>query len=348
MLLVVYWSLSMPALGQEIAFVVQQYPGQRNVTLRLVEPLGAPEEDLGPGTDGGGRSRAVLSSGAASVSLAGVVVQAGGHVILTVEALEITAGEHVAIVGPSGAGKSSLLGLLLGWHRPTEGTLAVDGTPLDGVALEALRACTVWVDPTVYLWNRSLRANVAYGLAEAPPSLDEALEWADLGDVVRRLPLGSATALGEAGALVSGGEGQRVRFARGLARVRPRLVILDEPFRGLAREQRHALLEKARRRWASATLLCVTHDIEETRAFPRALVVQDGRVSEDGPPNALAARPGSRYAALLDAEVRVRRAAWSTAGGAPWRRLRLEGGRVVTEPGGAIGPSVGEGGKEGT
>jgi ATP-binding cassette subfamily B protein len=327
-LLVVYWALSLPALGQELAFVVQQYPGQRNVTLRLVEPLGAPEEAADAAAPAG---HAAPADGPAGVALDGVVVQAAGHVILTVDTLRVAPGEHVAIVGPSGAGKSSLVGLLLGWHRPAAGTLAVDGAPLAGEALEALRARTVWVDPTVYLWNRPLPANVAYGLATppAPPELAAAIAEAELDETVRRLPRGADTALGEAGALVSGGEGQRVRLARGIARPAARLVILDEPFRGLARDQRQALMVRARARWAEATLLCVTHDIEETRAFPRVLVVADGRVVEDGAPAALLARPGSRYAALLEAEARVRRAAWSSAGATPWRRLRLRAGRVV-------------------
>ena len=91
-----------------------------------------------------------------------------------------------------------------------------------------------------------------------------------------------------------------MRFGRGVLRPRPALVILDEPFRGLAREQRAALLARARRRWSDATLLCVTHDIGETERFARVLVVADGKIVEDGAPDALRARPGSRYAALLD------------------------------------------------
>jgi ATP-binding cassette subfamily B protein len=327
-LLVVYWSLTLPALGQEIAALVQQYPGQRSVTLRLVEPLGAPEEAPGvggaPGAEVGGPAR---------VQLADVVVRAAGHTILTVGALSIGAGEHVAIVGPSGAGKSSFVGLLLGWHRAAAGALSVDGAPLTGEALEQLRRGTIWVDPSVYLWNRSLHENLAYGLAAAPPSLEAAIAEADLAEVVERLPRGAESALGEGGALLSGGEGQRVRFGRGVARDRPRLVVLDEPFRGLTRDQRRVLLERARGRWADATLLCVTHDIQETRAFPRVLVVADGGIVEDGTPGALAARSGSRYAALIEAEDRVRRAAWSRGGTVAWRRLTMQGGRVVEQGG---------------
>jgi ATP-binding cassette subfamily B protein len=148
---------------------------------------------------------------------------------------------------------------------------------------------------------------------------------ADLEGVASRLPRGAETPLGEAGGLLSGGEGQRVRFGRGVLRPDPALVILDEPFRGLAREQRAALLARARRRWSDATLLCVTHDIGETERFARVLVVADGKIVEDGAPGALRARPDSRYATLLAAEERVRASSWSAAA---WRRLRLERGRL--------------------
>jgi ABC-type transport system involved in cytochrome bd biosynthesis fused ATPase/permease subunit len=106
-------------------------------------------------------------------------------------------------------------------------------------------------------------------------------------------------------------------------------VILDEPFRGLSRGQRAQLLSRARDRWSSATLICVTHDIEETQSFPRVLVMAEGRIAEDGAPSELLARAESRYRALAEAERRVMAASWSDA---VWRRVRLEGGRVAGTP----------------
>ena len=128
------------------------------------------------------------------VQLDDVRVVAGGHQILEVGALAIAPGEAVAIVGASGAGKSSLVGLLLGWHRPSTGTVRVDGAPLDGAGIEALRRRTVWIDPAVYLWNRSLADNLAFGLAATPEVLGAVLDEADLGEVVRRLPAGARDA----------------------------------------------------------------------------------------------------------------------------------------------------------
>ncbi|HEX5272711.1 MAG TPA: hypothetical protein VFW33_19575, partial [Gemmataceae bacterium] len=160
----------------------------------------------------------------------------------------------------------------------------------------------------------------------AGAAVGDVLSAAALHEVLQRLPNGLQTALGEGGGLVSGGEGQRVRLGRGLGRARARLVILDEPFRGLDREQRRGLLRRARAAWSGATLVCVTHDVGETRQFPRVLVVEGGRVVEDGPPEKLLGDPASRYAALLRAEEEARAGLW---GSAAWRRLRLEDGRVA-------------------
>jgi ATP-binding cassette subfamily B protein len=152
------------------------------------------------------------------------------------------------------------------------------------------------------------------------------IEAADLRRVLEQLPDGLQTPLGEGGALLSGGEGQRVRLGRALLRPGARLVILDEPFRGLDRERRRALMTRARELWREATLLCITHDVGETLAFERVLVVDGGRIVEDGAPSELAAQMNSRYRDLLDAEEAVRAGLWS---GAEWRRLRLDGGQLV-------------------
>jgi ATP-binding cassette subfamily B protein len=264
-------------------------------------------------------------SGAASIRIESVDLVAGGHDILRSLDLQIAAGEHVAIVGPSGAGKSSLIGLLLGWHRPAAGKVLVDAAELDPAGLIALRRQCAWIDPGVEIWNRSLLDNLLYaGDEHAAARVGEAMESAQLRGLARKLPEGLQTLLGESGGLLSGGEGQRVRLGRALLTETPRLALLDEPFRGLDRGQRRQLLDEARRWWAGTTLLCVTHDIEETLAFDRVLVIDHGRLAEDGRPEDLAARP-SRYRDLLEAERQVHASLWQ---GAEWRRLCVAGGRV--------------------
>jgi ATP-binding cassette subfamily B protein len=375
-LLLIYWALNLPALGQEINLLARQYPALRNITLRLVEPLGAAQSDIPAEAaadmagnvadnmagnvikraeaaaqtaitiipDGSDHQMVAadritveqqhrLAMGMAKpgenrpfIAMQGVSVKAAGHIILESIDLSIKAGEEIAIVGSSGAGKSSLAGLLLGWHRPADGQLLIDGAPLDDAALAALRSQTAWIDPAVQLWNRPLLNNLNYGAPSATAApLGQIIEQAELRSLLEKLPDGLQTPLGESGALVSGGEGQRVRFGRALLRPAVKLIIMDEPFRGLDRETRRELLARARRLWRGQTLLCITHDLNETRSFPRVIVIEGGRIVADGRPDALVEQPDSRYQALLHAEAAARERIWSTD---IWQRWRLEKGAL--------------------
>src|SRR2546428_5537945 len=107
-----------------------------------------------------------------------------------------------------------------------------------------------------------------------------------------------------------------------------RLVILDEPFTGLEREIRRRLLARVRKQWAEATLLCVTHDVSDTKAFDRVLVLERGRVIEDGEPTRLSEQLNSRYHALLEAEEALREGSWSSG---RWRRLWLDNGQLADQ-----------------
>jgi ATP-binding cassette subfamily B protein len=325
-LLLVHWALNLPVLGQELALAARQYPSLRNLTLRLLEPLGAREDGESPAIPapagepsaprGGGDSVDGDSTSTSGVALAlrGVSVVTAGHTVLRDVDLELPAGAHVAVVGASGAGKSTLAGLFLGWHRPQAGTLTVDGAPLDGALLARLRRATAWIDPAVQLWNRPLIDNLRYGAGpggEAPGALAVALDAADLRGVLQLLPDGFQTPLGEGGGLMSGGEGQRVRLGRAILRRGVRLVILDEAFRGLDRAARRALFARARALWPSATLICITHDVTETLDFPRVLVIDGGRLVEDGDPGVLRERP-SLYRTMLETEARLQREVWQS------------------------------------
>jgi ATP-binding cassette subfamily B protein len=335
-LLLAYWALQLPVLGEEIALVAQQYPMNRNLLLRLLEPLGAPEErtteerePISSLVTDGVVPRHLLrkETGGVAVTFDRVTVHAAGQTILQDICLHIEAGSQVAIVGASGAGKSSLVGLLLGWHRPASGQLCVDGERLDSARLDRLRNETAWVDPAIQLWNRTLLRNLLYGRqADVSAQMGAALCEADLYGVLQRLPDGLQTVLGEGGGLVSGGEGQRVRLGRAFLRAPVHLAILDEPFRGLDHAKRRDLLRRARQLWQGVTLLCITHDVAETRGFERVIVVDAGRIVEDGAPAQLEADPTSHYRALLDAEQTVRTGLWSKA---VWQRLRLEDGQVI-------------------
>ena len=336
LLLLVYWLLIIPRLCESMAQTFRQYAGYRNITLRVMEPLGVTEQEnaLGDGAD-------TAQQGPVAIDYESVWVKAGGHFILNDINLHIAPGEHVAIVGRSGAGKSGLVGILLGWLQPMHGQVLINGVKLQGDVLTQLRRNTAWVDPSVQLWNNSILSNLEYGVdadnGESPPA-SFILEQADLMSLLGGQSDGLQTQLGEGGALVSGGEGQRVRFGRALGRSEAGCVILDEAFRGLDRDKRQTLLNNARDLWKQSTLLCVSHDIEQTLQFPRVLVVDQGQIVEDGKPCELAQNLDSHYSQLLKAEQDFQPTGWQNE---QWRHLVINQGQL-SEQEGSLGGSTDE------
>ena len=325
-LLLIYWTMNLSALGAQLVIPIQKYPSRRDALARMIEFSNAPDEALASPEELHEECESQSKIGPATILMENVTVQFTGQSMLNNINLSIEAGEHIAIVGPSGAGKSSLVGLLMGWYQPTTGQVLVDGKPLVAHRLQALRRKTAWLDPSMQLWNRSLLYNLRYGSQGPKAQIMSAIQKADLLDVLTGLPRGFQTVLGEGGGFISGGEGQRVRLGRVLLRPGVRLAILDEPFRGLDRDKRRELLSNARQHWQDTTLICVTHDIGDTKGFKRVLLVEDGQIIEDGAPSVLLAQPGSRYRALLEAEKAVRKGLWA---GVKWKRLWLADKRLV-------------------
>lgn len=319
LLLLAYWAVSIPSLGQQLASIAWDLPALRNTLLRLLEPLNSPEEKVPDSIE------AAQTLGTA-IEIEQVTVVAGGHSILRDVNLKFSPGEHVAVVGFSGAGKSSLTGLLLGWHKPQKGRVRVDGKILSSEELARLRHHTAWIAPEVHLFHRTLLENLHYGNGEdAAGRVGSAIQHTDLMNVLERMPEGLQTSLGEGGGLISGGEAQNVRIGRALARPEIRLAILDEPARGLDRRSRKTFLENARRHFENATLIFITHDVAETMDFQRVLVVEEGQIVEQGCPQNLYEQTNSRYRALFDQEESTRHDLWSSS---QWRHWRMEEGRL--------------------
>ncbi len=326
-LLFVLWAIMLPFAAERVSALAVQWPGMRAVALRLAEPLDAPDA---PGSDAPAAAASVLpAGGGAEIVLEEACVRATGHVVLAVTSLRLVAGEHVALVGASGAGKSTLCSLVLGLLEPSGGRVLVDGVPLDRAAARGLWPSVAWVDSQVRVWNRSLAENLAPGASE--DRVAELVEAAELERVAERV---GAQPLGADGGLLSGGEAQRVRLARAFGRSEVRLVVLDEALRGLDRGQRLRLLARARERWRDATLVCATHDVEDGLAFDRILVLDGGRVVEQGRPDELLHTDGSRLRTLVDAE-RMLRAELDDGRG--WRRLRV-GSSTLREAAAEFGP----------
>jgi ABC-type bacteriocin/lantibiotic exporter with double-glycine peptidase domain len=330
-LLIAYWSLNLPMIGRDLVGLACEYPMYRNIALRLMEPLTAIERrspDAGE-QEGHRLPTAGIPDSGAALRLEQVAVVAGGHSVLHDISLDIPSGSHIAIVGGSGAGKSTLAAVLLGWRAPTCGSLAIDGQPFSEAMRDGLQRSSAWVDPGVRLWNRSLLDNLRYGVEGNPNvPMGEAVDQAELASVLEKLPEGFETVIGDSGAMLSEGEGQRVRLARALLRPGVRLAVLDEPFRGLDAEMRQNLLEMVRSHWRVATLVFVTHDVAAARSFDRVVVMEGGAIAEEGHPAQLAKLPGSRYAALLREEQDLKRHLLSTS---EWRRLRMQRGAISEE-----------------
>ncbi len=327
LVLVAFWALRLPIQARALSAGLQRLPRALASLSRLVEPLSAAETP--PDSDVGDEQTVVLAERPGiALRLEAVKVTLGTHRVLAGMSLDIKGGQRVAVVGSSGAGKSSLLAVVLGLVPRDSGAVFADGRAVERYDLGRLRRETVWIDPSVQLWNRSMLENLHFG---NPPGARQPLapivEQAQLGDLLERLPSGFATELGESGVRVSGGEGQRVRLARALMRRGARLVLLDEAFRGLDRASRRALSRSVRAHVGKATVVEVTHDVADTTDFERILVIEDGKLVEDGPPAALLSRPGSRYAELVAADRAVQRDVWNAR---HWRRMVVEHGRVTT------------------
>lgn len=206
--------------------------------------------------------------------------------------LTVAAGETVAFIGPSGSGKSTLLHLALGLIGPDRGRVCVDGHDLVDIDRRTYRRFVSVVPQEPVLFAASIRENVAYGL----PDLDDDAVWnalagANAQSFVRQLPEGWDTVVGERGASLSGGQRQRLAIARALARD-PRVLLLDEATAALDGESEAAVNDALATLRAGRTTLIVAHRLSTIRAADRIVVLDAGRVIQQGDHDALAATEG--------------------------------------------------------
>jgi ATP-binding cassette, subfamily B, bacterial len=222
-----------------------------------------------------------------------------GNDALVGMSLSVAPGETVAIVGPSGSGKSTLIQLLLRLHDPDTGMILIDGTDIRDVSLASLRQAIAVVFQEPYLSRGSVADNIRYGAAD-PTRMAEAGRIAHVEPFVRRSAEGWATQVGPQGGWLSGGQRQRVAFARALMRDAP-ILVLDEATASVDSETEeliHAAVAALPRR----TVLLIGHRLSSLRRADRIVVVEGGRVVENGTPDALL-RPGSRYHELFAAQL---------------------------------------------
>jgi ATP-binding cassette subfamily B protein len=254
---------------------------------RLSELLRSPERPLPPA------EAILLPEEPAALRLEGVLHRFETGRGLGPLDLDLPPGDSLAVVGGIGSGKTLLLQVLAGLREPQAGRLLVDGQPLSESTIRRHWAGLGWVPQEAFLFSDTLRMNLAMGRPEATdPEIWDIAQVVALDELIRRLPAGLDTVVGERGVILSGGERQRTALARALLR-KPRLLLLDDALSAVDAETESRILENLRAFLGSSTLVLATHRVFVAETCARVLVLDEGRAVQLGTPEALADQSGT-------------------------------------------------------
>jgi ABC-type multidrug transport system fused ATPase/permease subunit len=194
----------------------------------------------------------------------------------------IEPGEMVAIVGPSGAGKTTVLNLLARFWDPDSGRILIDGTPIDTVTQSSLRRQMAIVQQETFLFNGTVLENLTYGRPDASmEEVERAVAAANATDFIGEMPQGYATEIGERGVRLSGGQRQRLAIARAFL-ADPRILVLDEPISSVEPESEWVITCALERLMEGRTTFITSHRLSIVRRAHRIIVLDAGRVVEQG------------------------------------------------------------------
>jgi ATP-binding cassette subfamily B protein len=217
-------------------------------------------------------------------------------------ALRVPAGQRVGIVGPSGGGKSTLFSLLQRFYDVDSGCITVGDQNIAHVTQQSLRAAISVVPQDISLFHRSIVDNIRYG---RPTATDEEVLRAAIDarcDFVEALPDGLATLVGDRGVRLSGGQRQRIAIARAFLKDAP-ILLLDEATAALDSESEEAVREALNRLMQGRTVIAIAHRLTTVRNFDRVVVLRNGQIIQDGPPDHLMRTQGP-YRQLVTQEMR--------------------------------------------
>jgi ATP-binding cassette, subfamily B, bacterial len=247
-----------------------------------VQVLGLPHEMQ----DAGDAQPLLVRGGAILFKQVGFRYPSGQEVLKAFD-LDVPAGQKVGLVGRSGAGKSTIIALLQRLYDPDSGAVLIDGQNIAQVTQESLRGSIAVVQQDISLFHRSLLENLRYGRPEASDEeVFRAVEAARCTEFINRLPQGFDTLVGERGMKLSGGQRQRLAIARAFLMDAP-IVVLDEATSSLDTESEQSIQEALSRLFKGRTVIAIAHRLSTLDAFDRIVVLDRGRIVEDGAPRRL-------------------------------------------------------------
>ncbi len=231
----------------------------------------------------------------------GFAYGADGPPTLSGVSLEARRGETVALVGPSGGGKTTILNLIPRFYDVTEGQVMIDGQDVRDVTLASLRDRVALVTQEPFLFDDTIRANIAYARPQASEAeVEAAARAAAAHDFITALPEGYGASVGEAGARLSGGQRQRIAIARAFLKDAP-ILLLDEATSALDTESEAQVQAALKRLMAGRTTILIAHRLSTVRGADRIYVVDAGRIVETGDHAGLV-RQGGLYARLAQSQ----------------------------------------------
>ena len=215
-----------------------------------------------------------------------------GRKVFTHFNLRLAPGQRVGLVGRSGSGKSTLLALLQRFYDVQRGRILIDGQDVSRVTQHSMREAISVVPQDISLFHRSVMENIRYGRPNASDAdVLQAAVAAKCRDFIEDLPDGFATLVGERGVKLSGGQRQRIAIARAFLKDAP-ILLLDEATSALDIDSEEAIREALGRLMQERTVIAIAHRLSTLRSFDRIVVLQEGRLHEDGPPDTLMRRKG--------------------------------------------------------
>jgi ATP-binding cassette subfamily B protein len=225
--------------------------------------------------------------------------------VLSNFALDIPGGQKIGLVGRSGAGKTTIVALVQRLYDPDAGEVLIDGNNIAKVTQESLRGSIAVVQQDISLFHRSLLENLRYGRPEASnEEVYRAVEAARCTEFINRLPEGFDTIVGERGLKLSGGQRQRLAIARAFLMNAP-IVLLDEATSALDTESEQSIQEALARLFKGRTVIAIAHRLSTLDSFDRIVVLDRGRIIEDGPPRRLLRNKTGAYSRMYGRQLHV-------------------------------------------